>query len=397
MASTEIVSPRPRTRRGSIIPVDYFFTLLLAAAVGPAFFASGLPFRLDLGAFAGAYWGGTAVRSVFFAVGLSVLAFSPNRILLPMLRRYWRQKARFLVVAVLALWLFGLFGFWLGLTILVDALALAELLDRRKLQFGTSVLDIVYPAAYLFVGVLLVYLLNHAIAGIKFAGSYDPAFEKADQVLFHVSVSRLSHAIALYFPRSCLFVLEMVYFSLFAQIGAAIILTALLGGRRYATRYVGTLIIAYAIALAFFLLWPSIGPFSIYAKAERSYLLSFSTYVTQQGIVSKAYLLHARHLIPEVKTVNLSDYYIGFPSMHVALPAVALWFLRKWKRVALLLVWFDALLLISIVALQWHYLVDLLGGVLAAMLAIGVNRTANETPEPSLPDEHQIALAGSSA
>ena len=374
MASAETRPTRPLFKPRFAIRVDYVVTWLLAVTVVPAFMVARLPIRVDLAAFAGAYWVGTAVRSIFFAVVLSLVTLSPNRILQPLLRRYWEQKARFFVLPVLCLWMFGLFGFWFGLTLVVDALAIAELLDRKKQQFGGSVLDILLPAAYLFAGVLLVYLLNHAIAGIKFAGSYDPAFEKADQILFRTSVSKLSHFMTLHLSRWGLPLLEFVYMSLYPQIGAAIILIALLGGRQYAMRYIGTLVVAYALAVATFLVWPTMGPFAIYSPGERSYLVSFSTYLTQEGIVSKAYLLHARNLIPEVRTTNLADYYIGFPSMHVALPAIAIWFLRKWKKLAFLLVLFDVLLLISIVALQWHYLIDLVGGVLAAALAIAINR-----------------------
>ena len=84
--------------------------------------------------------------------------------------------------------------------------------------------------------------------------------------------------------------------------------------------------------------------------------------------------MREHNLIPQVATVNLVDYYIGFPSMHVAMPLIAVWFLRKWRKITVILIGFDVLLLISIVALQWHYLVDLAGGLLVAGLAIFINR-----------------------
>jgi hypothetical protein len=56
------------------------------------------------------------------------------------------------------------------------------------------------------------------------------------------------------------------------------------------------------------------------------------------------------------------------------MPIIAIWFLRRWRNIAVILIIFDVLLIVSIVALQWHYLVDLVGGVLVAGLAILVNR-----------------------
>jgi hypothetical protein len=246
-------------------------------------------------------------------------------------------------------------------------------LDRKKRQFGAALIDIFVPSAYLFAGVILVYLLNHAIAGIKYAGSYDAAFEKADLLLFRTNVSALSQSMIRYLPTSFFAAMELAYFSLFGQVGAAIAITGLLTGRQYAGRYVRTLLTAYVIALVCFFFWPTIGPFSIYSPQERSHLQSLATYSTQEAILLKADLLDEHKLIPEVAKVNLVDYYIGFPSMHVAMPIIAIWFLRRWRNIAVILIIFDVLLLVSIVALQWHYLVDLVGGVLAAALAILVN------------------------
>jgi hypothetical protein len=360
---------RPRIRRLDVILFGALVLFLF-----PAFHAAHLPFRIDVKAFAGAYWGGTAVRAIFAAVLVAVAGLPLETTLLPALRRYREQKLRFFFVGVLCIWMFWLFGYWFGLTIVADAVAIAELFERKKEQFVASLTDIFLPSAYLFVGVVLVYLLNHAIAGIRYAGSDDAAFEKLDLLLFRINVFSLAQAMVRHLPPLFFRVMELVYFSLFGQIGGAIVITALLTGRQYAIRYVRTLLTAYLVALVCFFFWPTIGPFSIYSPQERSYLRALPTYSTQEAILLKADLLHEHKLIPEVANVNLIDYYIGFPSMHVAMPLIAVWFLRKWRNIALILIAFDVLLLVSIVALQWHYLSDLAGGVLVAGLAIAINR-----------------------
>jgi len=52
-----------------------------------------------------------------------------------------------------------------------------------------------------------------------------------------------------------------------------------------------------------------------------------------------------------------------------------LWFLRSMKTVARVLIVYDALMVFSIVLLQWHYVVDLFGGVAVAVIAIKVHNS----------------------
>jgi len=351
---------------------DFLLIALLEVAIVPAFIAARLPFRIDLATFISAYWGGTAAQAVFIAVILSVAGLSLERTLLPMWRSYRQQKLRFLGLIFLGIWMIWLFGPWLGLIIVVDALALAELLERRKHQFGTALLDVVVPSAYLFVGVLGVYLLNHAIAGIKFAGTYDRAFNRADVFLFGTTASAASHWMATHLSKSFFSLMESVYRTLYGQIGAAIAITALFARRAYAMRYVRTLLSAYCLALVLFFLWPTIGPFAIRDAPPSDYTSFSSTYWMQETIVLKARLLWAHSLMPAVTTLDLADYYIGFPSMHVAIPLMTIWFLRKWRRIAFILLAFDFVMVVSIIALDWHYFVDMFGGVLVAALAIFV-------------------------
>src|SRR5262249_41788771 len=149
------------------------------------------------------------------------------------------------VLILLCAWMFWLFGFWFGLSIVLDAIALAELLDRRKELFGAALMDLFVPSAYLFGGLLLVFSFNHAIAGIKYAGSFDPSFNRGDVAIFGTSVTTVSHWMIEHAPRWFYRLMEFAYYSLYGQIGAGIAITALLGGRRYALRYVGTLLVGY--------------------------------------------------------------------------------------------------------------------------------------------------------
>ena len=353
-------------------------TAILALGLFPAFRLARLPFSIDLIGMASAYWVGTGLRAAFFAILLYVNCRPYDETLKPVLRRYSAEKARWVAIAVFAVWMFVLFGFWLGTAVVVDGIALAELLERRKQRFGAALADIALPAFYLFCALVLVFSWLHVVAGLRYAGEYDAFFRRLDLLLFHVDVSTISHAAFARLPLWVFRAAEVVYYSLYAYVGGVIVITALGSGRKYAMRYVATIVVAYYIALATFSVWPTVGPFSICTDHDSTYPHELPTYWAQAGVVAKARLL-AEHklLLPEVWTVNAADYYIGFPCMHLALPLIGLWFLRKYKRMAVLLAGFNVLLSISIVLLEWHYVVDLLGGVAVAALAIRITNRSS--------------------
>jgi membrane-associated phospholipid phosphatase len=55
-----------------------------------------------------------------------------------------------------------------------------------------------------------------------------------------------------------------------------------------------------------------------------------------------------------------------------------LWFVRKWRRLAYILLALDALLCVAIVLLEYHYVIDLIGGVVVAAFAILLNHRAGD-------------------
>jgi PAP2 superfamily len=313
---------------------------------------------------------GTAVRAGFVAILLALIGLPADQTWKPLLRRHWSQKGRLIVFGVFATWMFFIFKFWLGLTIVADGLAVAEMLDRDPEVFGRRLLSIFAPALYLFIGIVIVFSFNHAIAGMKWAGSYDQFFNGVDLAIFRTSVSGLAHAALHLLPPWSYKVFEVAYYSLYGQIGATLILTALLSGRAFSIRYVGALLVGYYIALLIFFLWPTIGPFAICKIHISDYPNSLPTFWTQESILAKARLLWLHNPVPEAYRVDVADYYIGFPCMHVALPLISIWFLRKWRRVIMILAAFDVLLVVSILLLEWHYIIDLFAGVLVAALAV---------------------------
>jgi hypothetical protein len=344
----------------------------MMAALAPIFRLSRVPLRIALLGMASAYWLGTAAHALFAAVLLSVLGLPWRQTFTPLIQHYRRQPMRLPFLLIFIAWMVWLFGWSLGCVLVLDGIAVAELLDRAPDRFGSRVLDVLIPSAYLFVVVVLVFAYNHAIAGMKFAGSWDPFFNRLDARLFGITVSQVAAWCHTHVSRWFYVFVEYAYYSLYGQVGAALAITAVGLDRREALRYVGTLMTAYAISLAIFYFLPTIGPFTLLAKPD--FPSSLGTFLTQKVILVKAQLLSQHQLaIPEIIQVNLMDYYIGFPSMHITMPLVAIWFLRRWRRLVLLLAVVDLFLVMAIVMLEWHYFLDLAGGVAVAATAIALN------------------------
>lgn len=160
--------------------------------------------------------------------------------------------------------------------------------------------------------------------------------------------------------------LDTVYFGMFAQIGAALYICGISSGWRQAVRFVGTILLSYYVALTLFYLWPAKGPYYLSGGLLCQRLPSLESCAAQKSLVAVADYLWQRkplHIIP-------SGYYISFPCMHIVQPLVVLWFLRGWKRVVTALLAYDVLLVAAILLLNWHYAVDIVGGVAVAAVAI---------------------------
>jgi hypothetical protein len=329
-----------------------------------------LPLRIDFVEITSSYWGGTAFSAAFVAIGLAIFGLPLRQTLMPFLARFREKKGRIVIALLLAAWLIYLFGFWLGAIVTVDALGVAELLERRK-RILEDAIDIFVPALYLFLGLILVFSFNHALVGIRNPWTYDLFFQHLDWVLFHVNVTDIAHWSLSHLPIWFFKLLEFTYYGLYGRLMAVLFFAALLRNQQFALKYVRTLLICYAIALVVYSVLPAKGPYSICPIHLSSYPRSLLTFWTQEALVMRTRMLWAHNITSAVIAVNPEDYYISLPSLHVALPIIAIWFVRPWKRIALLMLGIYVLLLLpSVLLLEWHYLVDFFAGFATAFLAI---------------------------
>jgi hypothetical protein len=121
-----------------------------------------------------------------------------------------------------------------------------------------------HAASSLFAGFLLVLAYNHIIVSVRFNFAYDAAFNAMDKwILRGWSVSDLSHWALRSFPFAFFRFLELIYFGMFPQIGATIVIVSVSGGKNRGLQFVGTIFMAYYLTLGLFYLWPSHGPYSL--------------------------------------------------------------------------------------------------------------------------------------
>jgi hypothetical protein len=329
-----------------------------------------LPVTFDYVGLGTAYWLVLAAQSMFVASLLYLIAFPSKDTLRPMLQRFRDQKLRVIFVLIFFVALAWAFTWLKSLVLTVDTIALLELRERVQPHgLRRALVSILPPAAYLFCVFLLVFAYNDIIVSVRFFGAADPTFNAMDQWLLRgVSVSDLCHWALRTFPVSFFRFLEFIYFGMFPQIGAALILCSLVFGTRRGVQLVGAIAMAYYLALCLFFLWPSQGPYYLCPIHFTQFPETLRTYSAQKGFIAAALALW--HHVPRSRISF--DYFVAFPCMHIAQPLIVMWFLRPWKRMVIALATYDAMLLVAIVLLEWHYVVDILGGVLVAVLAVAL-------------------------
>lgn len=314
----------------------FVVTALLAAAFVPALFVSRLPVKLDWAVLLNTYWIGFAFQAMFFATLLYVIQFPAKDTIGPLWSRCQHDKRRLLVLVPLLLFLFWFYVHFRFVVLFplfaVVALAIVELVERTRTKVGAftrAVSSVLLPAAYLFLGLILVSGYNDIAVASRPYVSYDAVFARVDSwILMGASVPGIVHHALRLLPLGLFKFLEFVYiFAMFPQVGAALILTGFCYGRSHAFRFVGAILTAYYLALAFFFFWPSQGPYYLCAAHFSEFPSSLQTFSLQKRQLLQASSLWAGK---GIESVGL-DYYVAFPSLHIAMPLVVAWFLRRWK------------------------------------------------------------------
>jgi PAP2 superfamily len=348
----------------------YWISLLLGLALVPVLRSQNLPLKFDWITLSVAYWLVLAAQSIFAAVVLCLIGLPGGQLLEPFLSRYRQNPLRIvplLVFVAILVWLTN----WLRAMILgIDAVAVLELVNRQKDRRLQAASAILVPAVYLFFGFLMVLAYNNAIASMRYNFATDPALAAIDRWLLHGhSVSDLTHWALEAFPLSFFKGLEFIYFGMFLQIGATLMLLALCEGRTRSLQFVGTILTSYYLALIIFYVWPAQGPYNLCPGHFSRFPASLQSYTIQKTLIPHALALWHHQPIKRIST----DYFIAFPCMHIVQPMIVLWFLRRWRMMVVALVAYDGLLIAAILMLEMHYVIDIIAALPVAALAIAIS------------------------
>jgi hypothetical protein len=268
------------------------------------------------------------------------------------LQENWKRLIIACLIPAILLSLFGVRTAGLVSTVGLVVLEFYYRGGRWGLLAGTLL-----PWLYLAAGIQIAFIYNSAIVSVRRFDLYDPFFLRLD-AMAGISVPRISHAAAAFYAPA-----EAIYYAIGGVMGAALLFLCLDGDRRAAFQMAGAIVTAYYISLLIFFVWPSHGPYALVATA-------FPPGMTTDAVQKASYfnasvLYHHRGWMPPAL-----GYFVAFPSMHVVQPFIAGWFLRRWRRVSLIVFGYCGLLVPAIVILQWHYFVDIIAGLMIAALAI---------------------------
>ena len=344
--------------------------LLLSLALIPILRSEHLPLKFDWITLGVAYWFILSAQSIFAAVLFCLIGMPRKEVLEPLLGRYRKDPLRIvplLLFSAVVLWITN----WLrALVLTVDAVALLELYNRRTPKgLRQAAFAVLTPAADLFFGFLMVLAYNNVIVSVRYNFATDPALAAIDRWLLDGrSVSELTHWALQMFPLSFFKALEFIYFGMFLQIGASLILLALSDGRTQALQFVGTVLLSYYLALVIFYIWPAQGPYNLCPAHFSRFPADLQSYNIQKTIIRDALALWNHEPISRIST----DYFIAFPCMHIVQPIIVLWFLRRWRRLVVALIAYDALLVGAILMLEMHYVIDIVAALPVAALAIAI-------------------------
>ena len=365
------------TLRKLVPNLHYGCTMLLAILAVPAARHLHLPTHLDWRGNLIFYWVTIGSRSLLYAMVFCLLAFPLRENLGLFWARYRREKSRALFILVFLALLLTVLPFTTAILSAGEALFVIELVERSKPgshSLFRKAMTVFVPAIYFFVGVTLVAIYNDIIVADRFPLSYDTFLNRVDAIILGGrNISSISQAMCAIVPARLLTLLDYAYFQMFAVVGAGLLVISY-GSYRRGMQLAGACLTAYYCALLIFYVWPSYGPYVLNATDAAP----FPAFLTAYSLQTSA--LRSLQAISQHRMRYLaSGYYISFPALHLPLPGIAMWFMRRWRKVFWLLAVYNCILVCAIVILGWHYIIDLVGGVGLGVLALGITGWGSST------------------
>jgi membrane-associated phospholipid phosphatase len=273
--------------------------------------------------------------------------------------------------------------FQAGAAILLLLTVLGLLRERR-----TFLVAVALSLLTLVVGYVGIWNLNYLALSGSLDRLRDPALQTLDATVYAWLGVGLDYEGIFPLLRSphVFTMLENAYLMLFAELFVVIFLLA--RHRITPTTFLAVVFACYLAGLAVFMLYPVVGPCIYY---ERSFDHQFRHTMTFGFMQSMAREFHAVSSMSPPFTGF--GYFVGVPSLHVAMALLFQLFLRPWRFAFWMFLPINLMMGASTVLLGYHYILDMVGGVVLVLIveaarhgAVAGSRRAFGRPEVCMED-----------
>jgi len=217
----------------------------------------------------------------------------------------------------------------------------------------------------LFLGYGAVWNSNYLLARLTVNRLHDPTLMKADLAFYSWIFGRPVDKVGLFplFESPLLFsILENAYLMLFAEI--FVVLFVLHRMREKIVPFFSCVFVCYFLGLAFFFLYPVVGPCILYPATFRYVFHDTQTYHLMRSMASE-YLA-----VTHTASLNGFGYFVAIPSLHVAIAVLVQRFLYVSPFHFFIFLPVNVLLSVSTFLLGYHYFLDFPSGVILALAVL---------------------------
>jgi|GEM_PF-6412205 hypothetical protein len=241
---------------------------------------------------------------------------------------------------------------------------------RRELRVG-RVVEIIEPFL-LFVLMSYSYSTIKAAIGLRSGPLWDAELYAIDRLLFFGNdpLATLKAWLPLATHAWVYAWLDWAYYTWFFHFIVVFALLTAKGDREELRSYVASILLTYHIGGLAYHLFPALGPVYHFPR-QTSHLTRIRLHTNRYQGVLWQNLDAIRKGV--AKRIYPFEYIACMPSLHVASEFVMLFFSRRSRPLQVITLPFFCAVLMATVVLGWHYVIDWLGGLVVAGVAIWIS------------------------
>ncbi len=232
---------------------------------------------------------------------------------------------------------------------------------------STTRWQMVTAALTLLIGYGAVWNVNYTLCALLHDRTYDAWMLDFDRQLLGMLSGSTPEVAGLYpliTTKWLWYPLENCYAIVFVELFVVMFVMWRTG--RNVSEFLAAVFATYFLAAAVFSCFPVIGGSTFYPETVRSELQGTLTDVMFQA------MLRDLNAVRDRAPLDGAAYFVGLPSLHVALSVLMQWYLRSRRFVFWAFLPINGMMLASTWLLGWHYLADVVTGVLVVPIALWI-------------------------